>query len=63
MREVDKSLTERINAEHRAVEEAARSAVEHAIRCGEMLEEQKASLQHGEWGAGSRANRRITERR
>ena len=39
----------RINEEHRACERAAASAVEHAIRCGEMLTETKSRLGHGEW--------------
>lgn len=51
MTEIEKNLTEQINAEHRAVEDAARSAVEHAMNAGDMLAEKKASLQHGEWGA------------
>jgi hypothetical protein len=42
-------LAARINAEHRACEAAAVSAVEHAIRAGEMLVEVKSSLKHGEW--------------
>jgi hypothetical protein len=42
-------LAARINAEHRACEAAAASAVEHAIRAGEMLLEVKQSLKHGEW--------------
>lgn len=41
---------ESINAEYHACEAAARSAVKHAIRCGEMLIEEKAKLNHGEWG-------------
>ena len=49
MTEVQKALTERINAEHRACGGAARSALEHAIRCGEMLSEVKAGIGHGEW--------------
>ncbi len=38
-----------INEEHRACERAVASAVEHAIRCGEMLDEAKSKLGHGEW--------------
>ena len=39
----------RINEEHRACERAVTSAVEHAVRCGEMLAEAKSRLGHGEW--------------
>ena len=53
---IEKALTARINDEHRAVEEAARSAVEHAIRCGEMLQEVKESLPHGAFGPWLREN-------
>ncbi|MDP9439270.1 MAG: hypothetical protein M3P49_11070 [Actinomycetota bacterium] len=39
----------RINDEHRASESAGRVSVEHAIRCGEMLLEEKARAGHGRW--------------
>ncbi len=42
-------LAAEINAEHRACEAAAVSAVEHAMRAGEMLAEVKQNLKHGEW--------------
>ncbi len=42
-------LAPRINAEHRACEAAAATAVEHAIRCGELLLEAKQSKKHGGW--------------
>lgn len=42
-------LAGKINVEHRAVEDAATSAVEHAIRCGEYLIEAKAEAGHGNW--------------
>lgn len=47
---------EEINAEHWACEEAAQNSIQHAIRCGEMLEEKKSSLRHGEWGPWLEAN-------
>lgn len=47
---------EQINAEHWACEEAAQNSIQHAIRCGEMLEEKKSSLKHGEWGPWLEAN-------
>jgi len=39
-----------INEAHRLARQCAGSAVEHAIRCGELLQEVKASLKHGEFG-------------
>lgn len=47
---------EAINAEHRACEEAAVSAVQHGINAGGMLERVKASLKHGEWVPWLRGN-------
>ncbi len=44
------SLAEKINAEHKACEEAAGAALTHALEAGRLLEEVKASLPHGEWG-------------
>jgi Protein of unknown function (DUF3102) len=43
------SLAEAIEREHLAATRDARSAMEHAIRCGVLLLEAKASLAHGEW--------------
>lgn len=43
-------LTTEIATEHEAAQSAFRSAVEHAIRCGELLIEAKAQLPHGGWG-------------
>lgn len=40
----------RINEEHRLARESAESAIAHAIRCGELLMQQKAELRHGEFG-------------
>ncbi len=42
-------LAAKINAEHRACEAAAVSAVEHAVRAGELLAEVKQGLKHGGW--------------
>lgn len=39
----------KINDEHRASEHAARASVEHAIKCGEMLLDEKARAGHGRW--------------
>jgi len=43
------SLAERINAEHRACLLAANDALDHALRCGDLLIEAKAGVVHGEW--------------
>ena len=43
-------LAEKINAEHRACEEALRSGLRHAVRAGELLAEAKGQVKHGEWG-------------
>jgi len=43
------TLAELINAEHRACEAAATKAIEHAIRCGQLLLEAKQSKKHGGW--------------
>lgn len=43
------NLATRINAEHRACDAAAGKAIEHAIRCGEMLLEAKGHREHGGW--------------
>jgi hypothetical protein len=56
MQELAKGLAERINVEHRAVEEAARSAVEHAIVAGDLLNDAKEQLGHGEFGPWLLAN-------
>lgn len=40
-----------INEAHRLARQCAGSAVEHAIRCGELLQAVKATLKHGEFGA------------
>jgi hypothetical protein len=49
MGELDRGLAEKINAEHRACEQAAATAVEHAMNAGDYLEEAKAGLAHGEF--------------
>lgn len=51
---VDRSLVDLagdINREHDAAIGYARSAVEHALRCGRMLCDAKDQLEHGEFGA------------
>ncbi|MGE3180796.1 MAG: DUF3102 domain-containing protein [Phycisphaerae bacterium] len=43
------SLADKINYEHRQAEQSARTALQHAMRCGELLAEAKAKLPHGEF--------------
>lgn len=40
-----------INREHRAAQEHATAALQHARRAGELLLEAKASIAHGDWSA------------
>lgn len=47
--ELELTPIEQINAEHHACEAAVRSALKHAVRCGALLEEQKATVNHGGW--------------
>lgn len=42
-------LASEINAEHQACMQAAGMAIEHAMRCGDLLSEAKSKCQHGEW--------------
>jgi hypothetical protein len=49
MDELELTRAEQINAEHHACEAATRVAIKHALRCGAMLDAQKAELPHGEW--------------
>lgn len=43
------SLSAQINKEHQACVRAARQALDHAMRCGDLLVEAKAGCPHGEW--------------
>ncbi len=43
------ALAARINAEHRACEQAAMTTVQHAITAGALLVEAKDALPHGGW--------------
>jgi hypothetical protein len=38
-----------LNAEHGRAIRSARTTIDHATRCGEMLIEAKARIQHGQW--------------
>jgi hypothetical protein len=43
-------LAEEIREEHGKALTAARTAVDHAVRCGQLLAEAKENVPHGEWG-------------
>lgn len=43
------TIAQEINAEHAAAHAEARSALERARRCGELLTEAKAKVEHGQW--------------
>ncbi|NLE38406.1 MAG: DUF3102 domain-containing protein [Pirellulaceae bacterium] len=50
------TLASEINREHRAATETAKSALEHARRCGELLSEAKGGCPHGAWLAWLESN-------
>jgi hypothetical protein len=56
------TLGDRVNAEHRACEEAVGAALGHAINAGELLTEAKAGVAHGSWGAWLAENFEGSER-
>ncbi|MCH8046986.1 MAG: DUF3102 domain-containing protein [Planctomycetes bacterium] len=43
-------IWKQINAHHEAAEQAARSAINRARECGDLLISAKAECRHGEWG-------------
>ena len=47
--EATADLVEQINAEHKACLDSANDALDHAMRCGELLIEAKQQCHHGEW--------------
>ena len=56
------SIASDIATEHQAAQEAARSAVAHAIRCGELLIEAKGSMPHGDFGSWLAGNVEFSDR-
>ncbi|MDP9478337.1 MAG: DUF3102 domain-containing protein [Actinomycetota bacterium] len=56
------TLADRVNAEHRACEEAVGAALGHAINAGELLTEAKEGVAHGSWGAWLAENFEGSER-
>lgn len=55
-------LATSIETEHTAAATAAKSAIEHAIRCGELLAQAKETLPHGQWIPWVRRNLSFDER-
>jgi Protein of unknown function (DUF3987)/Protein of unknown function (DUF3102) len=55
-------LAARIESEHQAAHRAARTAIEHALECGQLLLEAKASVGHGGWLPWIEANLSFGER-
>jgi phage N-6-adenine-methyltransferase len=55
-------LVERINAAHDAAHGAARTAIEKAVECGQLLLEAKASIGHGGWLPWVKANLSFSDR-
>ena len=51
-----------INKEHRLARESAENAVDHAIRCGQLLFEKKKTVPHGEWMSWIDNNCEFSER-
>jgi hypothetical protein len=49
-------LAHAIDREHEAVISAANSALDHAVRCGELLIQAKRGMAHGEWLGWLEAN-------
>ena len=56
------NLATDINREHELAEQAARTAVEHAMKAGELLTEAKATVAHGEWLPWLKTNVVFSER-
>jgi cell division protein FtsB len=51
LREVSTVTAKKINEAHRLARSSAETAVQHAIRCGQMLAQRKAELDRGEFDA------------
>lgn len=45
-----------VNHEHQLAKQSAELAVQHAVRCGQLLADVKAALRHGEFGPWIEAN-------
>jgi Protein of unknown function (DUF3102) len=58
----DDDLVREINTEHGHVETHKRSAIKHAIRCGELLLEMKQRVGHGNWLSWVEENFQASER-
>ena len=54
--------TDSINEAHRLARASAETAVEHAIRCGQLLADRKEQILHGDWQAWVAENCEFSER-
>jgi Protein of unknown function (DUF3102) len=50
------ALASEINQEHRLAQQTAKTAVAHAVKCGQLLRDVKATLKHGDWNAWVKNN-------
>lgn len=48
---VSKVTAESVNAAHRMAKQCAETAIDHAVTCGKLLAQRKASMAHGEFTA------------
>jgi len=55
-------LSTDINTEHRLATNAAKTAIQHAINAGALLNEAKARVKHGEWLPWLQENCELSER-
>jgi hypothetical protein len=62
MKEITKNTAEEINEKHLALLGLARRGLDSAIEIGLLLQRQKESLHHGEWGEWVNANLSFDER-
>ena len=62
MNELEKPKAQEITMLHNEIVGHLRQSLEKAIRIGQLLQEQKANLKHGEWGKWIRNNLPFTDR-
>ena len=56
------SIATAIDRHHAAAQAAARTAIEHAIACGQLLLQAKTQVAHGGWLPWLKAHTRVSER-
>ena len=55
-------IATQINTEHARVQSAIREGLQHALKCGELLAQAKALVNHGEWLPWLSKNCAVSER-